>query len=51
MNKAVEHLIDDEYSGEPPSKRVLAYLQAQRSRGTNIVGIYCGYAPSLWEPK
>ena len=41
----VEPLIDDEYTGEPPAKRLLAYLQAQRERGARIVGIYCGYAP------
>jgi len=41
----VEPLIDDEYRGEPPTKRVLAYLQAQREEGAKIVGIYCGYAP------
>jgi len=41
----VEPLIDDEYTGEPPAKRLLAYLQTQRERGARIVGIYCGYAP------
>jgi benzoyl-CoA reductase/2-hydroxyglutaryl-CoA dehydratase subunit BcrC/BadD/HgdB len=46
MSKAVEPLISDEYTGEPASKRVLAYLQAQRSRGAKIVGNYCGYAPT-----
>ncbi len=45
MNDAVEPLINDEYAGEPPSKRVLAYLQSQRKRGAKIVGTYCGYAP------
>lgn len=45
MNTAYEPLIYDQYTGEPPSKRVLAYLQAQRSRGAKIVGTYCGYAP------
>jgi len=45
MNRAFEPLIDDQYTGEPPSKRVLAYLQAQRSQGAKIVGTYCGYAP------
>jgi len=45
MNRILEPLIDDQYTGEPPSKRVLAYLQAQRSQGAKIVGIYCGYAP------
>lgn len=45
MNRILEPLIDDQYTGEPSSKRVLAYLQAQRSQGAKIVGIYCGYAP------
>lgn len=40
-----EALIMDDYTGEPPSKRLLAYLQKQRERHTKIVGIYCGYAP------
>ena len=38
-------LFNDEFTGEPPTKRVLAYLQEQREKGKNIVGIYCGYAP------
>ncbi len=42
----VEPLIDDEYTGEPPAKRLLAYLQDQRERGAKIVGTYCGYAPA-----
>jgi benzoyl-CoA reductase/2-hydroxyglutaryl-CoA dehydratase subunit BcrC/BadD/HgdB len=45
MNRSAKPLIDDEYTGEPPAKRLLAYLQAQRERGKKIVGIYCGYAP------
>ena len=45
MNRTVEPLIDDEFIGEPPAKRFLAYLQTQRERGAQIVGIYCGYAP------
>ncbi|MGD0230835.1 MAG: 2-hydroxyacyl-CoA dehydratase family protein, partial [Syntrophorhabdales bacterium] len=45
MNTPAEPLIDDEYTGEPPAKRLLAYLQDQRERGAGIVGIYCGYAP------
>ena len=42
---AVEPLIEDEYAGEPPAKRLLAYLQGRREAGSKIVGIYCGYAP------
>ena len=45
MNAVVEPLIDDEYTGEPPSKRLLGYLQTQRERGAKIAGVYCGYAP------
>lgn len=45
MDAAVEALIDDDYKGEPPLKRHLAYLQTQREQGAKIVGIYCCYAP------
>lgn len=45
MNNSVEVLINDEYAGEPPSKRLLGYLLAQRRKGVGIVGTYCGYAP------
>ncbi|MBA4417826.1 MAG: 2-hydroxyacyl-CoA dehydratase [Syntrophus sp. (in: bacteria)] len=45
MNTPVEPLINDEYTGEPPSKRLLAHLQSQREREVKIVGMYCGYAP------
>jgi benzoyl-CoA reductase/2-hydroxyglutaryl-CoA dehydratase subunit BcrC/BadD/HgdB len=45
VTSAVEPLIDDEYTGEPPSSRLLAYLQGKREQGSGIVGIYCGYAP------
>jgi benzoyl-CoA reductase/2-hydroxyglutaryl-CoA dehydratase subunit BcrC/BadD/HgdB len=46
MNTAVEPLINDEYAGEPPTKRTLAYLQAKREQGKKIAGVYCGYAPA-----
>jgi len=45
MNETPEPLINDEYTGEPPSKRLLARLIAERERGTGMVGIYCAYAP------
>lgn len=45
MNMAAEPLVKDEYTGEPPTKRVLAYLQAKREEGRRIAGVYCGYAP------
>lgn len=46
MNTTVEPLINDEYTGEPPNKRVLAYLQTKREEGKKIAGVYCGYAPA-----
>ena len=46
MNGTVEPLINDEYTGEPPAKRLLAHLQSLREQGTKTVGIYCAYAPS-----
>jgi len=45
IRATVEPLFNDEYKGEPPSKRLLGYLQTQREKGRKIVGIYCGYAP------
>jgi benzoyl-CoA reductase/2-hydroxyglutaryl-CoA dehydratase subunit BcrC/BadD/HgdB len=46
MDITVEQLINDEYAGEPPNKRVLAYLQTKREEGKKIAGVYCGYAPA-----
>jgi len=46
MNTLVEPLINDEYTGGPPNKRVLAYLQVKREEGKKIAGVYCGYAPA-----
>jgi benzoyl-CoA reductase/2-hydroxyglutaryl-CoA dehydratase subunit BcrC/BadD/HgdB len=45
MNAAIEPLIEDEFTGEPPTKRLLAYLQSKREQGKKIAGVYCGYAP------
>jgi benzoyl-CoA reductase/2-hydroxyglutaryl-CoA dehydratase subunit BcrC/BadD/HgdB len=45
MNEAPEPLINDEFTGEPPAKRLLAHLITERERGTGMVGIYCAYAP------
>jgi benzoyl-CoA reductase/2-hydroxyglutaryl-CoA dehydratase subunit BcrC/BadD/HgdB len=45
MNAKPEPLIKDEFTGEPPTKRLLAYLQSKREQGKKIAGIYCGYAP------
>ncbi|NTW07647.1 MAG: 2-hydroxyacyl-CoA dehydratase [Syntrophaceae bacterium] len=44
MNPGVEPLVNDEFAGEP-AKRTLSYIQSQREKGKNVVGIYCGYAP------
>jgi len=44
MKEGVEPLVNDGFAGEA-TKRTLNYLQSQREKGKNIVGIYCGYAP------
>ena len=44
MKTGVEPLVNDGFAGEA-TKRTLGYLQKQREKGKNIVGIYCGYAP------
>lgn len=44
MKAGVEPLVDDGFAGEA-TKRTLGYLQKQREKGKNVVGIYCGYAP------
>jgi len=41
----IEPLINDGLAGEPPSKRVLQYVQSRKENGAPVVGIYCGYAP------
>jgi len=45
MNSYYEPLIQDEFTGEPPTKRLIAHIQRQRNMGKGVVGIYCGYAP------
>ncbi|HPJ43654.1 MAG TPA: double-cubane-cluster-containing anaerobic reductase [Spirochaetota bacterium] len=47
MNKIVnpEPLFNDEYTGEPPAKRVLGHIQSKREQGAAVAGLYCGYAP------
>ncbi len=45
MNTNREPLFDDEYTGDVPTKRLLAYLQSQRTKDVKIVGVYCTYAP------
>jgi benzoyl-CoA reductase/2-hydroxyglutaryl-CoA dehydratase subunit BcrC/BadD/HgdB len=46
MNAKPEPLIQDEYTGEPATKRTLAHLQKKREEGKKIAGIYCSYAPA-----
>ncbi len=46
MHETVEPLINDEYTGGPPTKRVLARLQEKRKEGRKVAGVYCGYAPT-----
>lgn len=46
MHTGMEPLINDQYTDELPTKRVLAHLQAKREEGKKIAGIYCGYAPA-----
>ncbi len=38
-------LIDDEFVGQPPTKRSLAHLLTKREQKRNIAGVYCTYAP------
>ncbi len=45
MELKVEPLFNDSFIGEPPTKRVMSYLQSQREQGKKIAGLYCGYAP------
>lgn len=45
MNTNIEPLFNDEFIGEPPTKRLLAYIQSKREEGSAVAGIYCGYAP------
>lgn len=44
MKLGVEPLVNDGFAGEA-TKRTLGYLQTQREKGKNIIGIYCGFAP------
>lgn len=44
MKTGVDPLVNDGFAGEP-AKRCLGYIQSQREKGKNVVGIYCGYAP------
>lgn len=44
MKTGIDPLVNDGFAGEP-AKRCLSYIQSQREKGKNVVGIYCGYAP------
>lgn len=46
MTSALDPLIDDEYTGQSPSKRLLGYLLERRKGGAKFVGLYCAYAPN-----
>jgi len=43
--KEAAPLFDDEFIGEPPTKRVFSFLQSQREQGVPVAGLYCSYAP------
>ncbi len=45
MTTPHEPLIRDEFTGQPPTKRLLSYLLDKREKGAKIAGLYCGYAP------
>jgi len=45
MSQDKQPIFDDQYVGEPPTKRALGYIQSQREKGKHVAGIYCGYAP------
>ncbi|HQK99490.1 MAG TPA: double-cubane-cluster-containing anaerobic reductase [Smithellaceae bacterium] len=44
MKSGVEPLVNDGFAGEP-AKRCVGYVQSQREKGKNVVGIYCTYGP------
>lgn len=44
-NSPVEPLMNDGLDSDPPSKRVLQYVQGKKEAGVPVAGIYCGYAP------
>jgi benzoyl-CoA reductase/2-hydroxyglutaryl-CoA dehydratase subunit BcrC/BadD/HgdB len=44
MHRNIEPLVNDGFAGQH-AKRVLNYIQSQREKEKNVVGIYCGYAP------
>jgi len=45
MTLKIEPLFNDAFTGEPPAKRAVGYIQTEREKGKRVAGIYCGYAP------
>jgi benzoyl-CoA reductase/2-hydroxyglutaryl-CoA dehydratase subunit BcrC/BadD/HgdB len=45
MTIKIEPLFADEFTGEPPAKRALAYVQSRREKGDKVAGLYCSFAP------
>lgn len=45
MSAEIEPLFNDAFTGEPPAKRAVGYIQGEREKGKHVAGIYCGYAP------
>ena len=45
MTIKAEPLFNDSFTGEPPAKRAVGYIQGEREKGKHVAGIYCGYAP------
>ncbi|MCU0821598.1 MAG: 2-hydroxyacyl-CoA dehydratase family protein [Spirochaetes bacterium] len=45
MTQKPEYLFNDEFTGEPPAKRALAYIQSSREKGDKVAGLYCCFAP------
>ncbi|HNX24175.1 MAG TPA: double-cubane-cluster-containing anaerobic reductase [Spirochaetota bacterium] len=45
MTIKTEPIFNDSFTGEPPAKRAVGYIQGKREKGKHVAGIYCGYAP------
>ncbi len=44
-NQPTTPLMNDGLDADPPSKRVLQYVQRKKEAGSPVAGIYCAYAP------
>lgn len=44
-NQPKTPLMNDGLDADPPSKRVLQYVQRKKEAGSPVAGIYCAYAP------